>query len=363
MAGADVVGGALTMWSGLRRFWSRFRHPTSHGESSGMQLETTGVGELGRRRLPVSGWDDGRFVVGANLPWIDYGTDFGTSCWHPSGGLSGRPDCLDRLDRTLAQLAADGIDLARFFLLCDGRSGIRFDRDGLPIALDEEVFIDMDALLATAARHGVPLMPVLLDFHLCKPAQTVNGLQLSGRERLVSTEVGRRALIEVVLKPIVERFGTHELIAAWDVFNEPEWCLQMLSRTGGAFDALQSFLKSAVDTVRAASTQPVTVGSAGTWQLDLVRPLGLDFYQIHWYERFGWASLERQVSTLNLDAPTILGEFSGRSAGVSDVLHTARRAGYAGALVWSVLAEDDQSGYTPEIATWARTHSRGPLGV
>ena len=38
-------------------------------------------------------------------------------------------------------------------------------------------------------------------------------------------------------------------------------------------------------------------------------------------------------------------------------------AGYAGALVWSVLAEDDQSGYTPEIAAWARTRSGGPGDV
>ena len=107
----------------------------------------------------------------------------------------------------------------------------------------------------------------------------------------------------------------------------------------------------------------MTVGSAGTWQLDLVRPLGLDFYQIHWYERFGWAALEQPVAELGLNAPAILGEFSGRSARIADVLHAAQGAGYAGALVWSVLAEDDQSGYTPEIAAWARTQSGGPGDV
>ncbi len=158
----------------------------------------------------------------------------------------------------------------------------------------------------------------------------------------------------------------HEAIAAWDVFNEPEWCLRLLpslSRTFDPFESLQEFLRAAVDAVRAEAQQPVTVGSAGTWQLDLVRPLGLDFYQIHWYERFGWAALEQPVAELGLNAPAILGEFSGRSARTADVLHAARRAGYAGALVWSVLAEDDQSGYTPEIAAWARTQSGGPGDV
>jgi len=301
----------------------------------------------------------GRFVVGANLPWIDYGTDFGTSAWHTAGGISGREASLTRLEATLRTLAGDGIPLVRVFVLCDGRSGVRFDGDNLPIGLDDEVFLDFDALVTTASRCGVRLMPVLLDFHLCKPPQLVGGVQLGGRGHLIATADGRAATIEHVVEPIVQRYGTHEAIAAWDVFNEPEWCLRLLpalSRTFDPFEALQEFLRSGVSAVRSASRQPVTVGSAGTWQLDLVRPLGLDVYQIHWYERFGWRALEQPVAELGLDAPAILGEFSGRSERVADVLHAARRAGYSGALVWSVLADDDQSGYSPEIAAWARAH-------
>jgi hypothetical protein len=105
----------------------------------------------------------------------------------------------------------------------------------------------------------------------------------------------------------------------------------------------------------------VTVGSAGLWQLDLVRPLGLDFYQVHWYERFGWPALERPVQDLGLDRPAILGEFSGRATrwAIAEVLEAAQRAGYRGALVWSVLAEDDQSEYSPEIIAWIRAHADG----
>jgi sugar phosphate isomerase/epimerase len=306
----------------------------------------------------------GRFAVGVNLPWVDYGTDFGTSSWHTLGGIGARPASLERLDRTLAALAADGIRLVRLFMLCDARSGIRFDPGGLPLALDEEVFADMDALLATAERHGVRVMPVLFDFHLCKPPRIVGGVQLGGRGRLVATEEGRTALVERVVQPLARRYGDRDAIAAWDLFNEPEWCLRLLpplTRAFDPFEALQGFLESAVTAVRSSARQPVTVGSAGTWQLDLVRTLELDFYQVHWYERFGRKALDQPVSRFDLDAPVILGEFSGRHANVADVLQAARRAGYVGAFVWSVLAEDNQSAYPAEVVEWARAHAREPV--
>jgi hypothetical protein len=344
----------------FRRIWARLIRSSDDvsvpRSSSG---EPTSSDRLATWLPDIAG---ARFVVGANLPWIDYGTDFGTSAWHVSGGISGREASLARLEETLQTLGDDGIPLVRVFVLCDGRSGVRFDGGGLPIGLDDEVFRDFDALVTTASRCGVRLMPVLLDFHLCKPLQIVDGVQLGGRGHLIATVDGRAATIDHVVEPIVRRYGTHEAIAVWDVFNEPEWCLRLLpalSRSFDPFEAMQAFLRSAVSAVRAASKQPVTVGSAGTWQLDLVRPLGLDVYQIHWYERFGWRALEQPVAELGLDAPAILGEFSGRSDRILDVLHSARRAGYRGALVWSVLADDDQSGYSPEIAAWARAHGPG----
>jgi len=299
-----------------------------------------------------------RFVVGVNLPWIGYGTDVGASAWHPTGGLAARPDALDLLDRTLAALAADGVSVVRTFLLCDLRSGIRFADDGGPVGLDEAVFPDIDALLAAARRHGVRLMPVLLDFHLCKPGRIVDGVQLGGRSRLLDDPGARLALVDLVLRPIVERYGDDEAIAAWDVMNEPEWCLEggpLSRRTGVAFDPLQEFLRLTVRCIRTSARQPVTIGCAGTHRLELVRPLGLDFYQVHWYERFGWSALERPVADLDLGGrPVILGEFPGRSRSVADVLKAAKRAGYAGALVWSMLATDDQSAYPADLANWVR---------
>jgi hypothetical protein len=301
------------------------------------------------------------FVVGANLPWIGYGTDFGANAWSPAGGLAANPRRLAMLDDTLGRLAADGVALVRVFVLCDLRSGIRFDAGALPIGVDDALFGDMDALIDTARRHSVRLIPVLVDFQLCHAAQVVNEVQVGGRSHLVTSGEGRSALMESVLAPVARRYGREDAIAAWDVMNEPEWCLRLAAsrRVRDPFGALQTFLAAAVACVRANASQPVTVGSAGTWQLDLVRPLGLDFYQIHWYERFGWTRLAQPVTQFGLDHPVLLGEFSGRTRPVRNVIETARRAGYCGALVWSVLAEDDQSGYSDAFVSWAAQQPSG----
>ena len=226
-----------------------------------------------------------RFFVGANLPWIRYGTDVGTSAWCPTGGLSAQPAAVELLDRTFAALAGDHVSIVRTFLLCDARSGVCFDGAGNPTGLDQAVFRDFDTLLAVARRHHILVMPVLLDFHLCTPARIVAGVQVGGRARLLTDTDARLALVDLVLRPIVERYGADAAIVAWDVMNEPEWCLgsgRGNRRRGVAFDALQEFLDQAIRCVHESARQPVTIGCAGTARLDLVRPLGLDFYQLHW---------------------------------------------------------------------------------
>lgn len=301
-----------------------------------------------------------RFVVGVNLPWIGYGTDVGASRWFPLGGLNQQPQALALLDRTLAAIALDGVSLVRVFLLCDARSGVRFDAHGVPIGIDEAVLTDINALTTAARRHHIGLMPVLVDFQLCRPSKVVDGVQIGGRSRLITNPDARAALIDRVLRPIVERYGDNDAIVAWDVMNEPEWCLRsgLFRKTAVPFDALQQFLGGAVDCVRHAARQPVTIGCAGTWRLDLVTPLDLDFYQVHWYDRFGWKALVRPVEELGLgDHPVILGEFAGRSTNIAAVLSAAKAAGYEGALVWSVLATDEHSAYPQELTAWMRAQA------
>ena len=83
-----------------------------------------------------------------------------------------------------------------------------------------------------------------------------------------------------------------------------------------------------------------------------MRGLGLDFYQVHWYEPLGWAALADPADRFGLDRPVLLGEFPGRGASATpaDIVLAARRAGYMGALIWSVTSQDDVSRYVEGLA-------------
>ena len=71
--------------------------------------------------------------------------------------------------------------------------------------------------------------------------------------------------------------------------------------------------------------------------------IGLDLYQAHWYDSVeATAPLAAPVADLALDRPLVLGEYptKGSQRSPSAIVATARQAGWAAALAWSVLAQD-----------------------
>src|SRR6185503_9259146 len=123
------------------------------------------------------------FDLGANLPWVRYGGDFGANAWSPGGGLATRPADQQRVLDVLLQLRQAGVTRLRWFFLCDGRAGIRFGEDGAPLEIQSEAWRDFDVALDLVRQAGLSLMPVLFDFHLCRPRRVVNGVQTGGRSR------------------------------------------------------------------------------------------------------------------------------------------------------------------------------------
>ena len=276
------------------------------------------------------------FLIGANLPWASYGVDFGANAWCAEGGI-GQPDRLSHLDATFERLSASGVRAVRWFLFCDGRAGIEFSASGRPMGLDAFIFRDIDAALSVAQRYGLRIIFVLLDFVMCDPVRIVKGVQLGGRSYLLQNPKARRALFDRVLRPVFNRYGREHAILAWDLINEPEWIRTLTS------DQLYEYLSEAASVVRANASQPVTVGSAGARWRSFYQDLGLDFYQVHWYDSLGGQpALEKPVTELGFDRPVILGEFptSGSQRTPSEILDTAHAAGYAGAFYWSALADD-----------------------
>jgi hypothetical protein len=280
------------------------------------------------------------FLIGANLPWVHYGIDFGANAWQPLGGI-GRLGAQVELESAFGRLSGSGVQWVRWFLLCDGRAGIRFDLNGRPESLDESFFRDMDAALEAAARHRVRIMFVLLDFLWCGETEFLEGVQLGGRSYVLQDPSHRVALLDVILRPILERYESESQIFAWDVINEPEWITTVERQE------LAAFLRESVSLIHSTTSHPVTVGSAGVRWRKIYRDLGLDFYQVHWYDNLKrQPSLETPVSALGFDRPVLLGEFPTRGSRrtAADIIETARAAGYSGAFYWSLLSGDKYSG-------------------
>jgi hypothetical protein len=286
-----------------------------------------------------------------NLPWIAYGCDVGSSAWHPAGGLA-TPEARAALEKDLRGLAADGFRVVRWFLLCDGRSGVHFALDGTPLGVDDRVVPDMESALDVAGRVGVQLLPVLLDFHWCRPSRVTGGVQLGGHRDTLADHSKRRALFDTVMGPLLAKFGREPAIWAWDLMNEPEWVTLGLG-TWNPFSGVEqadmhAFLKDARALAHAETAHPVTVGSASAAWLPLVADIGLDFFSPHWYDRLERrAPLSTHVSALGLDRPVVLGELPTRgSAHEADALIAITRAsGYAGAFLWSVRGSDSASDF------------------
>lgn len=308
------------------------------------------------------------FVVGANLPWLNYGCDFGANDWQPGGGFASKgvpPDATRLFD----SLGESGVDVIRWFLFCDGRAGIRFDA-GRPVSLDKYVFADLDAALSLIERQGLRVMPVLFDFHWCKPARSVNRVQISGRRRVLARAGLRQALIETVVAPVLERYAAHPAVAAWDIINEPEWVTFGVGHlnpfSGISRRDLRSFVSDVANLAHALGAQPVTVGSARARWLPLVAGTGLDFYQLHWYDQLEGDAPLTAVTDLALDRPVIVGEFpsAGSRHTPAGLVDMARRAGYGGALVWSLLADDTATSRADALLAFdaARHHRRDEIG-
>ncbi len=341
------------------------------------------------------GFGPNRFLLGANLPWIRYGLDFGCSMATPQGGLHADAAAVGLLDAAMARLRRDGVEHARVFLFCDGRAGVRFAADGTPEGLDSAVFRDIDVLLAVAESHRLGLLLVLFDAGLVAAPSVQDGVGCGGHGDVLAVPAKREALLEHVVEPLLQRYHSHPAIDGWDLFDEPECATLGMQcphppRSPGAKrwgqltgtlaaglrslglggscppvpalvdpSAMRSFLGAAAQAVHRHTHALATVGLASTANLSLVQGLGLDFYQAHWWEPYGDAALRRAAADFGLDRPLVLGAFPAMTASksVKTVLDTARCAGYGGALVWSVREVDARGREDGQLAQWARNHT------
>jgi len=324
-----------------------------------------------------------RFLLGANVPWVHFGVDVGTSAWRPEGGLHAHAEDAALLRQVFERLHSDGVQTARFFLLADGRAGVRFADDGAPEALDGSVFADVDAVLDAARTSGVGLVLVLLDGSWFAPASVVDGQPVRGHGDTARDPVKRTALLERILRPLLIRYADHPAVVAWEVVSGVDGCVAghappLPERRGllasfrrrmglpdrateGAphltADEMRAFLCDAVTLIH-RHTRALATASVSRWTaIDLLRGMGLDLYSVGWPA--DGSDLRRAVSDLRLDRPLLLSAFPGAHPhrSIKTLLDGARCGGYGGAFVWSVLHHDATSGYDGQVPQWARNHA------
>ena len=233
-----------------------------------MAAANNGIGSLG-------------FLTGANLPWINYGWDYGPCAW----GRGYKPEAFDA---AFADLASRGANCVRLWVFGDGRASPSFDLStpatrSLTTGLHPEFFADFGDMLNRAQKHQIKVMPVLWDFiALNTPKPTDKPTPQQGGHGALFTDPNlANAFMENALRPLIQRFGNHPAVAAWDVFNEPEWCV---AETGEAttaqkvpLAAMRTFIGRASSIIHneGAPGTLVTVGSASvkwSWERGETRP-------------------------------------------------------------------------------------------
>jgi hypothetical protein len=313
------------------------------------------------------------FIHGVNYPWstdgqtIFYGLDFGANVWGSHLGVSTRRDAIARDFDEIARL---GFVAARWFVFCDGRSGIIYDEHSLPGGLDDFFFTDLDAALEIARDSNVLLHFVLFDHHWLfrglrdTLADPVTGDLLEarlpeGRASILLSQRGHDTLFEHVIEPFVQRYGEDgtradlcRQILAFEFMNEPdfvvdEWERDRSSRVTRAlpFAALAAAVARFSQLVHAYTPALVTIGGAradNLWAWD-ADALGLDLLELHAYPDSLHAGdvdpFATPVAALDVSRRVLLGEFRS-TAPLDDSLERALAGGYAGAWPWSFSGTD-----------------------
>ena len=309
-------------------------------------------------------------TTGVNYPWRHYGGDFGPTVW---GARHGIVSTHAEVTADLHAMAAAGVELVRWFVFTDARSGIAIDERGWPTGLLDGTLDDLDALCVLALDAGVRLVPVLFDHTLAFHATEAAGARVGGHRAWLADPEGQSRVLDAIVAPLARRYGARgshgqlgQAIFAWDLINEPDWLVTELYPASRArpmpFEVLAAWIRDAAGELRRHDAGQVTVGGArlrfAPWWDD--PRLGLDFLQAHAYydPSHDLDVVQTPHAALGLTRPLVLGEYSAQGdpadAGAGrppmdavQVAAAAMAGGYEGAWPWS----------------WRGVDAHGPIGA
>lgn len=310
--------------------------------------------------------------IGVNYPWFDYGWDFGDA---PPGWRKGPdPNWLKSLDGDLQYFSELKIRVVRWFIFCDGLAygrgkqapqekspgQWRFDPPDLSENFQVHFQELMDCFSDANKKSSSPiqLLPVLIDFHLCKTGSTAIGKNKDwikgGRSDIVTDTARRKKFFEGALEPLLDIAKPRpSLIFAWDIFNEPEWVTTGWDPSGAQglpvpAQKMREFLELAMERVRSAGFK-ATIGFNRVETIKSTK-LFADFNQFHHYPVCKDKKLE--PNAFDKRWPGFIGEFASslhfwnrwpdlsEKQTVYDRLKHVESKGYPWALPWAYRSHD-----------------------
>ncbi|MDZ7726974.1 MAG: hypothetical protein U5Q44_01560 [Dehalococcoidia bacterium] len=183
------------------------------------------------------------YLHGANLPWYNWGCDFG--CGSSGGVVENSSTIGSRLDGNFNNV--------RWWTF-----------PGDPWQLDniQATYADFDRALELAEQHDI-----YYTFTLFSSPAEVN--------------LDDPHAVAEQLAPLLQRYGDHPRILSWEVFNEPEFAVW-----NGEVDeaATVEFTRVIVDAIHQYTHSYAGVGHAILDGIPMWDSVDLDYFQPHWYD-------------------------------------------------------------------------------
>jgi len=279
------------------------------------------------------------FSPAVNLPWSNYGTDFGkVEAWSDSGVSNIK----SKLSTKFENLKTSGIHSVVWHLFADGRAAPEFDSKGDPKDLDSDFWSDYDDAVKLAETNSLGIFWVLLDYKWFNPPEINNNATIGGHADVITDPEKRKKFFNKILIPLIKRHHQNPHINGWILINEPENAI----REGYVqAETLKEFFTEASAIIKKKTcNQHVAIGSRDIpsyiyyWS-----DLEIDAIIFHHYESY----LPPSVHWLYANYPKLKGKniFNGEffisqsEKELSRYLYWMRALGFAGAWPWSVNAE------------------------
>ncbi len=281
-------------------------------------------------------------LVGINYPWIDYGWDFGfpPSAWVAEDKVcEWREGKRKRIDEDFRRFSLQGISAVRWFLLGDGSNfgmdefapqkiGGKWIFDPLPEGHPyySQLSDDFRYLLQICRRHGLKLLPSLIDFGWCfqgASAAGIPGIVKGGRYDIIRNPAKRQAFFDRAFEPLLDASLQYpDTLYAWELINEPEWAVRTFWNLFGKcknrtvpLDEMKEFIAEGVDRINKKKSPDgsgafqSSVGFAhwetmDTWDAE---KLGITLHQFHYYAQKNRRLPEHSELTSH---PCVVGEFA-----------------------------------------------------